>query len=94
MLSQISINSQRNEILGSKVRLEELIGRPVNSFSYPYGDLSAKTADISREAEFACGCTVFPNLVEQVTDPFQLPRVMVPDWEGEKFGRWLSRWLG
>src|SRR5215217_516018 len=92
-LSALPAASQRDEILGSKARLEELLGQHVSSFAYPHGDLSAETAAIVREAGFAHACTTRPGLVEQSTDPFQLPRRNVQDWDGENFAKRLSRWF-
>src|SRR5215213_10362173 len=63
-LSALPAASQRDEILGSKARLEELLGQHVSSFAYPHGDLSAETAGIVREAGFAHACTTRPGLVE------------------------------
>jgi peptidoglycan/xylan/chitin deacetylase (PgdA/CDA1 family) len=92
-LSALPAASQRGEILGSKARLEELLGQQVTSFAYPHGDLSAETAGIVREAGFARACSARAGLVELSTDPFQLPRRYVQDWDGEAFSRRLSKWF-
>lgn len=93
-LSTLPVASQRGEILGSKAQLEELLGQQVTSFAYPYGDLSAETAGIVWEADFAHACSTRTGLVELSTDPFRLPRRHGQDWDGEKCARLLSRWLG
>jgi peptidoglycan/xylan/chitin deacetylase (PgdA/CDA1 family) len=93
-LSILPKGSQRHEILTSKVRLEEILGgRSVTSFSYPHGSLSADTVDVVREAAFACACSSFADVVSGSSDPFQLPRVQVQDWNGKQFAKLLSRWL-
>ena len=95
-LSALSPASQRDEILESKARLEEILGCPVTSFAYPYGwwsDYTPETVSIVREAGFACACSNFRGLVERSTDPFQLPRVQVRDWDGDKLARRLARWF-
>jgi len=95
-LSALTPALQRDEILESKARLEEILSRPVTSFAYPYGRLSdytAETVGIVREAGFACSCSNFAGLVKRFTDPFQLPRVQVQDWDGDEFARRLSRWF-
>jgi peptidoglycan/xylan/chitin deacetylase (PgdA/CDA1 family) len=95
-LSTLSVASQQEEIQQSKVRLEEILDHPIASFAYPYGKrehYTTETVDIVREAGFACACSNFAGLVERSTDPFQLPRVVVANWKGEKFARWLSGWL-
>src|SRR5207253_879407 len=44
MLSELSIDQQRAEIRSSKQMLEEMIGRRVSSFAYPYGTTDSYTA--------------------------------------------------
>ncbi len=51
-LSQLSEAAQRGELCGSKARLEDLLGRPVTSFAYPYGDYSALTRRLVEEAGY------------------------------------------
>jgi peptidoglycan/xylan/chitin deacetylase (PgdA/CDA1 family) len=95
-LSTLPAVSQRNEIQQSKAQLEEVLGRPVTSFAYPYGtrsDYTAETVRIVREAGFACACSNIHGVVGQSTDRFQLPRVHVQNWDGEEFARLLSRWF-
>jgi peptidoglycan/xylan/chitin deacetylase (PgdA/CDA1 family) len=95
-LSALPAASQRDEIQGSKARLEEVLGHPVTSFAYPHGgrsDYTAQTVSMVREAGFACACSYFAGIVGQSTDRFQLPRMNVQDWDGEEFAWRLSRWL-
>ncbi len=96
VLSALPPASQRDEVLGSKARLEEILGRSITSFAYPHGsrsDYTAETINIVREAGFACSCSNFRGLVERSTDPFQLPRTHVQDWPGDRFARRLSKWF-
>jgi peptidoglycan/xylan/chitin deacetylase (PgdA/CDA1 family) len=92
-LRKLPPDLQQDEILGSKTRLEEVLNRPVTSFSYPYGNLSVQTADIVREAGFSCACSTLADVVRPSSERFQLPRVEVEDWDGEQFAGHLSRWL-
>ena len=93
-LAALPVASQREEILLSKARLEETLDRPVSSFAYPHGNLAEETVGIVREAGFARACTTDANIVEESTDPFQLPRVHVQNWTGREFARGISRWFG
>jgi peptidoglycan/xylan/chitin deacetylase (PgdA/CDA1 family) len=95
-LSTLPPASQRDEILGSKAHLEEVLGRPVTSFAYPYGQPSHytdETVSLVREAGFACACSVMADAVVRSTDLFQLPRVYVDDCTGDEFARQLTRWF-
>ena len=92
-LRRLSPHLQRDEILGSKTRLEEILDRPVTSFSYPYGVLSTQTADIVRETGFSCAFSTVADIVRLSSDRFQLPRFEVQDWDGDQFAGQLSRWL-
>jgi peptidoglycan/xylan/chitin deacetylase (PgdA/CDA1 family) len=92
-LATLPIASQQNEILESKVRLEEILGCRVSAFSYPHSSLSAETVVIVRKAGFACACTAFAGRVGQLADPFRLPREHVQDWDGREFTRRLMRWF-
>jgi peptidoglycan/xylan/chitin deacetylase (PgdA/CDA1 family) len=88
-LSTLAPAAQRAEIGHSKARLEALVGRPVVSFAYPFGDQGADTAALVREAGFRSSCTTETGAVRAQTDPFQLPRIAVGDWNGDTLARAL-----
>lgn len=95
-LSALSVSEQREEIHGSKVRLEEILNRPVKLFAYPYGgesDYTFETATLVQDEGFDCGCATAPGVVGRNSERFRLPRVQVDDIDGEAFDRVLSRWL-
>ncbi len=95
VLAAVGAGRQEAEIRGSKARLEAILGRPVTSFAYPYGyrtDYTGRTVGLVKRAAFACACAAFPGLVWAATDPFQLPRLAVPDGDGEALARQLHRW--
>lgn len=88
-LSILPVAAQRDEIQRSKARLEEVLGHAVRSFAYPYGFCTSETVALVRTASFACACSGSGKEIWRNTDPFQLPRVMVHDWDGEEFARRL-----
>jgi peptidoglycan/xylan/chitin deacetylase (PgdA/CDA1 family) len=88
-LSTLTPSAQRAEIMQSKVQLEALVGRPVVSFAYPFGDQGADTAALVRESGFCCSCTTEAAVVRPGTDPFQLPRIAVGDWDADTMARTL-----
>jgi len=87
---------QRQEVVGSKNRLEEILGKPVLTFAYPFGthtDYTPDTVAIVRQAGFHCACSNFLGIVERNSDVFQLPRALVRDWDGDAFARQLDQWF-
>lgn len=95
-LSALTIAGQRDEIQRSKAQLEELVDRPVTTFTYPYGkrsDYTSQTVAMVRAAGFACACSNMNGGIGRSVDPFQLPRLYVNDWDGDTFARRLSEWL-
>ena len=88
--------TQQREIEHSKAFLEEVVERPVSSFAYPYGrpgDYTCDTMRMVRAAGFCCACANFSGVIDRSTDHYQLPRMYVHDWDGEKFERALAHWL-
>lgn len=88
-LSELTPSAQRMEIGHSKAQLEALVGRPVVSFAYPFGDQASDTAALVREAGFRSSCTTEAGAVRARTDPFQLPRIAVGDWDADTLARTL-----
>jgi peptidoglycan/xylan/chitin deacetylase (PgdA/CDA1 family) len=93
MLPALPEASQREEIRRSKLELEQLLGREVTSFAYPYGDYAAQTAALLHEEGFSSACSTRAGLLSQQSDPFCLPRIKVEDWDGEGLARILSEWF-
>ncbi|MBD0330878.1 MAG: polysaccharide deacetylase family protein [Thermoleophilia bacterium] len=85
---------QREEIEGSKARLEEAFGRPVRAFSYPYGTIASfddSTVRLVRGAGFTHACANVQDRVGGGTDLYRIPRLLVRDWSGDELARRLSQ---
>jgi len=96
VLSALPPAVQRGEIANSRARLEKILGHPVTSFAYPYGkrhDYTAETVDMVRRAGFGCVCSTFAGVVRRSSDRFQLPRVYVRNWDGDRLARRLGKWF-
>ncbi|WP_066377190.1 MULTISPECIES: polysaccharide deacetylase family protein [unclassified Anabaena] len=92
-LSSQSTKLQRDEILQSKTDLEKILHRPVTSFSYPFGDRTAETVELTKSVGFNCACSTNEDIIWQQSDYFQLPRFAVGNWNGEEFIKRLSKWF-
>lgn len=87
-LSHLSIEGQRTEIEGGKSELERILGRPVDSFAYPFGgaaDYSMATAGVVQEAGFDCACANMFRWIGRIEDVWQIPRFLVRDWPRDEF---------
>lgn len=95
-LAGLPAAAQRREIESSKDTLEALIGRPVSSFAYPYGqaeDITEETVGLVREAGFATACINTPGAITGDSDRFRLPRLFVRDWDAQRLRAELDRQL-
>jgi peptidoglycan/xylan/chitin deacetylase (PgdA/CDA1 family) len=96
-LASLDNTAQYFEIDESKLMLEDIVGKRVSSFAYPFGtqsDYNADTIRLIREAGFNCACANFPNLAYSSSDRYQLPRFLVRDWDGDQFAKHLETWIG
>lgn len=76
-LSKLDAGAAREEIAGSKVKLEEMLGKKATLFAYPYGDYGETTPRLVRECGYAAAVTVEEGTVRTGVDPFRLPRVSI-----------------
>jgi peptidoglycan/xylan/chitin deacetylase (PgdA/CDA1 family) len=84
--------AQHFEISRSKEICEELIGREVVSFSYPFGDKSAQTMMLVRRANLQLACTTRFSPVRSTDDCFDLPRFCISNWNGEELNAKLREY--
>ena len=73
-LTRIPAAQAREEISASKKKLEDLFGRPVEHFCYPYGDWSPAIRDLVAEAGYRTACTTQAGVNFDGADPFALRR--------------------
>ena len=87
-LATLSSAEQLREIVESKTQLEELTGRDITVFSYPFGgksDYSLETVRLCRKAGFVRAGSNFPGQVHRWTGLHQIPRNLVRNWPVEMF---------
>jgi peptidoglycan/xylan/chitin deacetylase (PgdA/CDA1 family) len=89
VLSGLEAVACRHEITDSKCACEALIGAPVPSFAYPYGNFNTQAREEVKAAGFTIACSVQHGPAFATSDPLALPRIHVHDWHGDEFERAL-----
>ncbi|MFQ2335972.1 polysaccharide deacetylase family protein [Aeromonas dhakensis] len=86
-LSKLAPEQQAHEIQGNKRQLETLLGHPLLSFAYPYGDMdeSAKAQAMAAGYRFAVATNSGPRAMHQ--DPFRIRRIAIFP-RTDVFGLW------
>jgi hypothetical protein len=92
VLSQVSAAEElRDEIAGSKSRIEQQLERPVDHFCYPNGsheDFGADAVEAVRSAGFSTAVTTEKGVNHRGANPFQLVRIGVePGLDQDYFAR-------
>jgi peptidoglycan/xylan/chitin deacetylase (PgdA/CDA1 family) len=96
MLSTLSAAKQSAELKQSRAVLESIIGRPVDTCAFPYGqpehfdDVSVAVAE---ENGFQAACTGVLGSVEVGDHPFLLQRGVVMNWQYDEFVRNVERYF-
>lgn len=67
--------SLMQELVHSKAMLEDLLGNPVGSFAYPYGDWDARCVEAVKQAGYAAACTTETGWALRDRSPYQLRRL-------------------
>lgn len=82
------------EIAACRAQLREMAGRDILSFSYPFGRVGPQTPDLVRDAGFTCACNSRSLLSFPETDRFRIPRIKIPDLDGDQFAALLQEMAG
>jgi len=95
-LSRLSASAAREEITASRKKLEDLFGRPIHHFCYPYGDWNEPLRDLVAAAGYKTACTTDPGVNTVADSPFALKRFTARypsrNWEAI-WSRLRARWL-
>jgi peptidoglycan/xylan/chitin deacetylase (PgdA/CDA1 family) len=85
MLPKLAPKDMERELLGSRVKLEEMLSRRVTTFSFPYGAFSKEAIDACRDAGYERVFTALPIRAISTAGEFVSGRVGVTpnDWDIE-----------
>ncbi|MCB9772385.1 MAG: polysaccharide deacetylase family protein [Candidatus Omnitrophica bacterium] len=87
-LSTLTYERQIEEMKTSKNILENITGRKISHFSYPFGttvDYNRQSITAAKELHFSTACANFYWQVHSWNDPLQIPRILVRDWDLNEF---------
>lgn len=96
-LAFLEFDEQRAEIRQSREWLKSNLGvEKISGFAYPYGtyeDYTSETVSAVIESEFAYACCNRPDVVRSHAVPFQIPRLIVRNWHGDRFIKELKAFV-
>ncbi len=89
-LSDLNFIDQYDEISGNKNYLEQIIGKDITLFAYPYGryfDYNNNSVEITRQLNFMCSVENMPGLITSKSDFYRLPRFNVRNYTIDELSR-------
>ncbi len=89
-LALATSDETRQELLGSRSELEQLLQAPVPGLAYPGGRMRAETARIAQELGFEYAVATSSGNNQPPIDVFELRRVGMPDTSMSDFRRAVS----
>jgi peptidoglycan/xylan/chitin deacetylase (PgdA/CDA1 family) len=88
-LPKLSKKAQREEIIAARAKIEQELGKPANTFAYPYGDYNRKTLRILKKADFSFAFTTHPGWASSDQPPLELHRIVVDSQK--PFEEWVQQ---
>jgi len=95
-LSRLPGDEQQRDIERNKQQLEKIIGKKVDTFSYPFGSrvsYNEQSVAAVKSAGYLNACSNFPGVARRDVNMFELPRVLVRDWSADEFKQHMRRWF-
>ena len=89
-LKRLSPKEAREEIFGSKKKLEDRFGVEIRHFAYPFGGWTSAVRDLVAEAGYRSACSMMTGVNDASTDRFLLRRI-IPYSSGEIFRKVAHR---
>jgi peptidoglycan/xylan/chitin deacetylase (PgdA/CDA1 family) len=71
---------QEDEIVRGSRLLETMLGKPIRSFAYPFGDWLPVTREIVSHAGFKCAVTGVHRRVKRTDNKYAMPRRQAVNW--------------
>jgi|NGEPerStandDraft_6_1074524.scaffolds.fasta_scaffold06291_4 peptidoglycan/xylan/chitin deacetylase (PgdA/CDA1 family) len=84
-LPSLSAAQRKEELEGSRAALEDIIGKSVNIFAYPFGHFDPATREAVIEAGYDVAYSFLNGRIVPGLDPYRLPRLNM--WRGQVLPR-------
>lgn len=88
-LAEIPLELAKQEIADSLVTCSMLAGKPIRGFAYPFGIDSPAIHEATRRYGVSYALGITRQAVRPAANPFALPRIQIPDLDGDGFGALL-----
>jgi peptidoglycan/xylan/chitin deacetylase (PgdA/CDA1 family) len=89
-LSTLAPEEVLQELASSKQRLEEIIGKPVTSFAYPYGDFSPRDAKLVEQAGYQIAFSTVRRSLPAQPPVFEVPRLPIDTFTARHFAQFFK----
>jgi peptidoglycan/xylan/chitin deacetylase (PgdA/CDA1 family) len=76
-LPELAEEEIRRELIDSRLRLEDLLGRPVPDLALPGGHMNRATLRLARDCGYRSVATARVGLYRSGEDPFRIPRLEI-----------------
>ena len=76
-LDELSPTEKRREIRENKAQLEKILGHPIISFAYPYGNINESAKSEVKDAGYRFAVATDSGPRQMHEDPFQIRRIAV-----------------
>lgn len=87
-LTKVEVSEARQEIEGSREALEDILGKKVTAFAYPYGSVNETVKELVKKAGFKYGIATVLGPLAIHEDTFNIRRIVThPDTNLSRFAR-------
>lgn len=93
-LTSMGPAQQRRQLSESRSAIEDCLGKPITTASYPYGLYNRDTLRVVRKLGFDAAFVCKDLPVANTSKRFEIPRLQVPDIDGDAFETLLNQTLG
>lgn len=91
-LTTLSAEQLRKELADSKAALEQILGRSVDTISYPHGRHDENVLKAAKDTGYRLGFTIEPRCVDAAANPYAIGRFVVSP--NEPFSRFRLKACG